>query len=52
MASIEDVSGLPLIMCLTTSRQSGGISHLLHETSQDHAEAAAVDICETLMIRQ
>lgn len=25
---------------------------MLHETSQDPAEAAAVDICETLMIRQ
>lgn len=50
MASTEDTSGLPLIMCLTTSWQSGGNSHLLHETSQDHAEAAAVDISETLMI--
>ena len=51
MASIEDASGSPLPMSLTTVDQVEGLASL-RETHQDPAEAAAVDICETSMIRQ
>lgn len=50
--SVADISGWPLIMCLSAGWQGGGISPLLRETSRDRAEAAAVDICETLVTRQ